>query len=437
MNSAPRRVVITGIGVVCPLGCNKEALWEGLSSPRSAVGPLSFPVPGSVPVSFGAEATEFRGEIEDFGALDKERKKAIRKGLKVMCRECQMGVAAAQLALEDAGLAPAALDPERWGVSFGSDYMLSLPEEFIEGIRECLDDGRFRFSRWAARGMPKMSPLWLLKYLPNMPASHVAIYNDLRGPSNSVTMREASSNLAVSEAFQIIARGSADGMIAGATGTRIHPMKMMHCVQQEELAQDDGDPAAASRPFDLGRRGMVLGEGAGAVVLEELSRAEARGATIFGEVLAAATGSAIGRRLLADRRRAIAGVLGRVLAASGLGPEQIGHVHAHGQSTRRGDAAEAQAIHDVFGGRDRPVPVVAAKSHFGNLGAGSGAVELAASLLAWRHGRLFPVLNFRTPDPDCPISPVVDDSTEPGLSAVNVNVTPQGQASAVLVVRPS
>ena len=153
-----------------------------------------------------------------------------------------------------------------------------------------------------------MSPLWLLKYLPNMPASHLAIYNDFRGPNNSLTLREASANAALGEAYQIISR-RADLMIVGETGSRLHSMKMLHAVQQEEVFLGDGDPAAASRPFDRDRRGMVLGEGAGAVVIEELSAAQARGATIYGEVLGAATSSVAARRLVAQRDRAMANAL--------------------------------------------------------------------------------------------------------------------------------
>ena len=151
--------------------------------------------------------------------------------------------------------------------------MLSVPEEFSEGVVQCLDEqGQFHFSRWGPEGMAKMSPLWLLKYLPNMPASHLAIYNDFRGPNNSLTMREASANAALGEAYQIILRGDADVMLVGATGTRLHPMKTVHAVSQEEVCLgDDDDPATASRPFDRDRRGMVLGEGAGAIVLEELA----------------------------------------------------------------------------------------------------------------------------------------------------------------------
>jgi 3-oxoacyl-[acyl-carrier-protein] synthase II len=436
MGSSPKRVVITGMGVVCPLGSTTEALWEGLLAGRSAVGPLSCLPADSLPIRFAAEAKQFTGEIDDFGPLDKEQKKAIRKGSKMMCRECQMGVAASQIALSDAALTLGKADPDRTGISFGSDYMLSPPDEFTEGIRQCLDaEGRFQFSRWGDEGIPKMSPLWLLKFLPNMPASHLAIYNDLRGPNNSVTLREASANIAAGEAMQIILRGSAEAMLVGCTGTRLHPMKTIHAVQLEELASPDVEPAQACRPFDRLRTGMVLGEGAAAVVLEELSAAQARKATIHGEILAAASSCVSGRRLLADRRQAMINVLTSLLKTSGLKPEAIGHLHAHGLSTRSCDVEEAQAIQSVFGNRARSVPVVAAKSHFGNLGAGSGIVELIASLLALKYRRLFPVLNYETPDPDCPVAAVTTHSRESGDCFINLSVTPQGQASAVLVQR--
>jgi 3-oxoacyl-[acyl-carrier-protein] synthase II len=445
MTQAARRVVITGIGAICPLGSTKEALWEGLSQGRSGVGTVPIFAPAkmglspsppdlALPVSVGAPARQFTGEIDDFGPLDKETKKSIRKGLKVMCRECQLGVAVAQLALADAGWKPGSFDPERVGISFGADYMLSAPEEFSEGILQCLDQQRqFHFSRWGREGMTKMSPLWLLKYLPNMPASHLAMYNDFRGPNNSLTLREAAANAALGEAYQIILRGSAELMLVGSTGTRLHPMKMLHAVSQEEVFLGDGDPAAASRPFDRDRRGMVLGEGAGAVVLEEISSAQARGATIYGEVVGAATSSAAGRRLVAQRDVAMVNVLRATLRAAGADVNDVGHLHAHGLSTRTSDADEARAIQEVFAPRATPLPVVAAKSYFGNLGAGSGMVELIASLLAMRHDRLFPVLNYATPDPECPVAAVRNGDARPGSSFINLNVTPQGQASAVMV----
>lgn len=436
MIRASRRVVITGLGVISPLGNTPESLWEGLVTGQSPVGPVASFATDSLPTRFAAEARQFTGHIDDFGPLEGEKKKTIRKTLKVMCREALMGVAAAQRAIFDAALSEGGFDPDRTGSVFGSDYMITAPEDFTAGILKCLSAERqFDFDRWAKEGMPQLNPLWLLKYLPNMPAAHVAIYNDMRGPNNSITVREASANLAIGEAFRIISRGGADVMVAGATGTRVHPMKMVHAVTQEEVAGNGANPQTVSRPFDLHRCGMVLGEGAGAMVLEDLGAAKARGAKIYGEVVGHASTSVAARRLVAARRQSLVNVMRGALRDAALHPDQLGHLHAHGLSTRTCDIEEAQAIQEVFGGRSRPAPVVAAKSSFGNLGAGSGAVELIASLLALRHGTLFPVLNYSTPDPQCPLAVVRALDVPAGEFALSSNVTPQGQASAILIRR--
>lgn len=436
VNRSGVRVVVTGVGMITPLGNSKDALWQNLSNVRSGVAAIKSLPPDALPVDFAAEARDFTGHVDDFGPLEGEQKKQVRKGLKVMCRECQMGVAAAQRALADAGLAAGKCDPDRTGVVFGSDYMVTQPDEFAAGIVDCLDDARrFHFSRWATQGLSKMNPLWLLKYLPNMPASHIAIYNDLRGPNNSITQREASGNLALGEAFRVIARGHADVMVAGATGTRVHPMKAVHAVLGEKLAESGGDPATAARPFDLNRSGMVLGEGAGVVILESLTSAEKRGATIYGEVVGTGSSAVSGRDLTAHLCQALANSMRAAFRDAGIAPQQVGHVHAHGLATRMCDAEEAKAIREVFAEHADRVPLTAAKSFFGNLGAGSGVVELIASLLAIGHRQLFPVLNYSTPDPECRLKVVAGSAADPGDCCLNLSVTPQGQASCLLVRR--
>lgn len=426
-----RRVVVTGVGVVTPLGSSKESLWNALQSGQSGVGELKLIDSTNLPTPYGAEAKQFTGSIDDFGPLDSDRKKAIRKGLKVMCREIQMGVAAAQLAMTDAGLEPGGYDNDRTGIVYGSDYIMTLPGEFLDGVRNCLDaEGRFEFDRWAHDGLPKVTPLWLLKYLPNMPASHIAIYNDMRGPNNSITLREASPNLAVAEAYSTIARGSADAIIAGATGTRVHSLRSIHVVLQEPIANGSDDPTKLSRPFDRHRTGLVLGEGAGAIMLEELESAKARGASILGEVVGYGSSTVTNRLGEPQTDVALRNVMEQALRTSGLSVDEIGHVHAHGLSTKQCDSAEAAAIQRTFANRKSPVPVTAAKSYFGNLGAGSGMVEIVASLLAMQHGELFPILNYEEPDADCPINAAKAGSS-PGDSFINVNISPQGQAGAI------
>ncbi len=432
-NDPPRRVVITGLGIICPLGSAPDAVWTALAEGRSGVAVSTLLPPDRQPLRFAGEARQFTGEIDDFGELSKEQRKAIKKGLKVMCRETRMAVAAAQLALADAGLAETPPDPESSGVVLGSDYMLTMPEDFTAGIEKSAPGGEFQFDRWGREGLGEMTPLWMLKYLPNMPASHIAIFNDLRGPNNSLTMREAASNLAVGEAFQTIQRGHANVMIAGATGTRVLPMQAIHAMQSEQMATEDGDPAKASRPFDKHRTGMVAGEGSGMVVLEELATAQARGARIYAEV------RSVGRATVADGElhgkcdAALALAMQAALRDAGATPADVGHINAHGLATPRSDAAEARAIGEVFGPLAERVPVTALKSYFGNLGAGSGVVELACSVLALREGRLPRVLNYETPDPDCPLAIVQDDATPAGRSFLKLSTTPQGQAAVLYV----
>jgi 3-oxoacyl-[acyl-carrier-protein] synthase II len=222
-------------------------------------------------------------------------------------------------------------------------------------------------------------------------------------------------------------------MIAGATGTRVHPMKVVHAAQTEQLAPGEEDPARSSRPFDKNRRGMVLGEGAGAVVLEELESALARGATIYAEVVGAGSSAVADKNLQARREIALGNAMRAALRDAGATPEEIGHVNAHGLGSLSTDADEAQALHTVFGERASKIPLVAPKSFFGNLGAGGGVVELAASALALRHGHLFPVLNYETPDPVCPVAAVRSADVGAGTSCLNLSVTPQGQAAVVML----
>src|SRR5262245_32511074 len=424
-----RRVVITGIGLISPLGNSPEKLWEALASGTSGVHELtSIPVE-AFPTRYVAEARDLTGSIEDFGPLERSMSRNIKKNLKVMCREMQIGIAAAQLALSDCKLPLGAVHLDRVGCVYGSDYMLTLPQEFTSGIRSCLNDhGKFDFGNWADKGLPSVEPLWLLKYLPNLPASHISIFNDLRGPNNSLTMREPSSNLAIAEAYCTIVRGHADAMLAGATGTKIHPARTIHVVTQEEIAVDGDDPRRLSRPFDRDRAGAVLGEGAATLVLEELEYAQSRGAKILGEVIGFSSSAVSDERGIGRYKAAFQNSYSQALASARLTPDDIGHVNAHGLSTRRCDAEEAQAIAEYFGSRHSPVPVAAAKSYFGNLGAAGGLVELIASLLALEHNRLFRTLNYKTPDPECPVEVAASDGLPSGDVFIKANITPQGQA---------
>jgi 3-oxoacyl-[acyl-carrier-protein] synthase II len=426
------------MGLISPLGNTPAELLEGLQAGKSGIAAFSQIPRDAFCTSYGAEAWDFSGDIKDYGPLDKSLQRPIRKNIKVMCREIEMGVASAQLALHHAGFSHDHFNRDRVGVLFGSDYIMSLPEEYTDAIKACIeDDGTFNFSKWGLQGLPKITPLWLLKYLPNMPASHIAIYNDLRGPNNSLTIREASSCAAIAEGVSTILRGHADALVVGATGSRIHPLRTLHASLQEPLARDRDDCTTMSRPFDATRDGSVLGEGAASLLCESREHAEKRGAKIYAEVIGYGTscvGESAGQR---PTQIAIANALRatmRSAQAAGHGETPVGHIHAHGLSDVHMDRDEASAIAEVFGAPDSQPPVTTAKGHFGNLGAGGGMVEIIASLQCLG-GTLFPIRNLNQIAEDCPVRAVTTADCPAGDSFISVNVTPQGQAAAVWIRR--
>ncbi|MCS7238549.1 MAG: beta-ketoacyl-[acyl-carrier-protein] synthase family protein [Thermoguttaceae bacterium] len=439
--SESRDVVITGVGVVCPLGLTAEELWTGLTEGRYGIGPFSLlgensgRLPSAAePLRIAAPVRQFTGSLDNFGPPPAEIAKSLRKGLKLMCRESQMAVAAALRALSDAGWQPDLFPSDRCGVVFGCDYLLTTPEEFIAAVRACTEDGAFRFALWGEKGLSQMTPLWLLKYLPNMPASHIAIYCQFCGPSNSITLREAGGLVGIAEAARIIAAGHADLMVVGATGSRLHPMKIIHALTQEQVVAG-GEPATSCRPFDRQRRGTVLGEGAAAIVLESAESAARRAAPVYGKIVACASACQVGSSWQTDVEGALRQVLQRLISQEGKRRSTISFISAQGLGTRSGDRAEARAIAGVFGQANGAPPVVAAKAYLGHLGGASAVTELIAGLLALRAGELYPIRNFCHPDPECPVNVVRESGMPAGDAFIQLAYTPQAQAAGVLVAR--
>ncbi|MDR1492305.1 MAG: beta-ketoacyl-[acyl-carrier-protein] synthase family protein [Planctomycetaceae bacterium] len=426
------RVVITGMGTVSPLGLTLDSLWKSLS--ESVSGVRACTQNKRFPINCAAPADAFTGNIDDFGELEPNLKKNIRKGLKLASREIQMCIAATQRALADAGIVAGQFEPDRVGTSIGSDCIFTTTAELEDAIKSCRNElGCFDCSVWGQNGLPKMTPLWQLKYLSNMSACHLAIYNDFRNVCSSVTLREASIGATIGEAVHNIRSGKTDIMIVGATGSRLHPVKMIHAILTEQVAQGTDPPETVSRPFDRERQGMVLGEGAGSLALESEEHARKRGVKIYAEIVCGTYLSHVERGMIPNRREALTRSITALCRRANMTPEQIGHINAHGLSTFACDLDEANAIRNVFG--ERHIPVTAAKSYFGNLGAGSGAVELIAGVLALKNNQLFPILNHVMGDPDCPITPVREFGVPTGDSFIKLAVSPQAQAAAILVRR--
>jgi 3-oxoacyl-[acyl-carrier-protein] synthase II len=433
--SAPTRsrdVVITGIGVVSPIGIGVEEFWKNLAARRSGV-VRSKLFPGfAAPDQAGGEVREFTEE-----SARKVYLKEHRKNLKAMCREIQLGVASAMLALQHSGLNLDTIDHERLGVEFGAHLMLSAPDILNTACVACTepDHPDFNFAQWGEQGLPRMEPLWLLRYLPNMPACHISISSDARGPSNSLTLDDAAGNMVIGEACRILERNAADVMITGSTGTTLHPIKTLHLALWHDLATTPDEPEKRCRPFDKHRTGRVVAEGACSFILEGREHAVARQAKIWGRVLGTGGSTVTDRTGKPNFRQALAQAMRAALKSAGLTPDQVGHVNAHGLGTPEIDRCEAQAILDVFGSDlGRRVPVTAIKSYLGNSGAGSGTLELAASLVGLSHGLVPPTLNYETPDPECPLNVVAGEPLPMSNRVVlKVNVTRMGQASAAVV----
>lgn len=425
-------VVITGLGVVTPIGIGVDRMWDSLQARRSGVGVCGLFAGLATPDGVCAEVKDFTDETARKQHLTA---KELRKNIKAMCREIQLGVAAAMQALAHSGLKLDEMNRERLGVEYGANLMLSAPDVLSEAADACCTEPlKFDMSVWGERGFPKMEPLWLLRYLPNMPACHISITADARGPSNSLTLDDVSGCTVLAEARRVLQRNAADVMITGSTGTSVHPIKTLHYALWHDLAKSPAEPERRARPFELHRTGRVLGEGAGSFILEREDFARQRGATIYAYLRGVGSSCVTDRDGTPRYRTALANAMRSALRSAGLEPKDIGHINAHGLGTDQVDVQEAQAIHDVFGPElGRTVPVTAPKSYLGNAGSGAGMQELAASILGLRHGVIPATLNYETPDPRCELRVVTDLTPTDNRFVLKVNVTRAGQAAAVVV----
>ena len=415
---------MTGVGVVSPVGIGNESFWQNLIAGRTGIGFLRSLPHHDLPCRLAAEVHDF----------DPARYMSHRKFVKLMSRDIQLGVAAATLAVEDAGITRGTVDPDRFGVEMGAGRMSTTPQELLEAVARCTTADGFDASRWNEDAMGEICPLWLLRQLPNMPACHISIEHDARGPNNTVTSREASALLALGEAIRVIERGAADVMIVGGCGSAIHPVDITKLSLFEGLSRRDDDPRRACRPFDFERDGAVVGEAAAAWIVERYEHAVARGADIYAEVLGTGAGCDGSGYSNGARGTGLVRAITAAMQQAGIRPEELGHINAHGKSTQRDDLVEARAYHRVLGDAAAEIPITAMKSYFGHSDAGSAALELSGTLLAIRHGAVPHTLNYETPDPRCRVQ-VVHEGPQPLKlrAALTVNRTHLGQSAAAVV----
>ncbi|MEN1680307.1 MAG: beta-ketoacyl-[acyl-carrier-protein] synthase family protein [Planctomycetota bacterium] len=418
-------VVITGMGVVCPIGVGLDEVWSAIQSRRSGVRRIE-------DVYQAGWITPYGGTVEGF-----EAKKFVkpRKSLKVMADEIQWAFAAGEQAWAHAGLSEEGeggagqVDPERVGVVCGAGLLYCDMEEMERSYKACVGEaGGFDFQKWGKAGLGDLFPLWMLKYLPNMAACHIGIRRDARGPTNSIAHGDTSALLAMGEAADMIRRGVADVMITGGSSRRLHMTDPMWSAGAE-FWKTGQDPATACRPFDARRTGPVCGEGAAMLVLESRRHAQRRGAKPIAEVLSVADRA--DRSLLQGEftGECIEHAITAALAQADVDAEAIGFVNAHGMGDPAADICEAKAIRTTLD----DTPVTAPKSFIGNLGAAGGAVEIVMGLLAAQHGQTLPTLNYEQPDPACPVSVTTQAQPlgSPLFAAINFNTT--GQAAAAVL----
>jgi beta-ketoacyl-acyl-carrier-protein synthase II len=382
-----RRVVITGVGVISPVGNDAQTFWASLLAGKSGIGPVTHFDASEFP-------TRIAGEVKDFDPSAFMDKKDVKR----TDRFVQFAIAATKMALEDARLKIEEQDPERVGVYIGSG---------IGGLATWEDQHRVLLEK----GPRRVSPFLIPMMIANMAAGQVSIHFGLKGPNSAPITACATGTHAIGDAFKIIQRGEADVMVAGGTEATIRPLAFAGFCAARAMSTRNDEPEKASRPFDKDRDGFVMGEGAGVLILEELEHAKRRGAPIIAEV--------IGYGMSADAFHLTQpdpdgdGAKRAMLAAirdAGIRPEEVDYINAHGTSTELNDKVETQAIKAAFGEHAYKLAVSSTKSMTGHMLGAAGAVEAIATALALRDQILPPTINYETPDPACDLDYVPNEA---------------------------
>jgi 3-oxoacyl-[acyl-carrier-protein] synthase II len=373
-----RRVVVTGVGLICGCGIGTEEVWQNLLAGKSGIGPITL---------FDASQHDCRiaGEVRGFEPLNWIEKKEVKK----MGRFIHLAIAGADFAMQMAALPNPVPDGDRTGVYIASGIG---GFDVIEREHEKLMKG----------GPGRISPFFIPGSIVNLASGHISIRYAARGPNSATATACSASAHSIGDSFKIIQRGDADVMICGGAEAAITPMGVGGFAAMKALSTRNAEPERASRPWDAGRDGFVVGEGAGILILEALDYAEKRGAKILAELVGyGMSGDAYHITQPAEEGAGGFSVMSRALEDAAVGPEAVGYINAHGTSTPIGDVIETMAIRRLFGRLPKRVPVSSTKSMTGHLLGGAGGLEAGISVLALRDRMLPPTINYETPDSDC------------------------------------
>ena len=407
-----RRVVVTGVGVVSPLGTGNAKNWEALIAGKSGIAPITRFDASDLPVKIA-------GEVKDFVAEDYIDKKEIKK----MDLFIQYSLAAAQFAMEDSGLVINEENAERVGVQVGAG-LGGLPA--IERYHTALLEG----------GYKKISPFFIPMLIINLAPGQISIKYGAKGPNLSSVSACATGTHSIGDAFHIIKRGDADAMIAGGCESTVTPLGIGGFSVMKALSTNNDNPTAASRPFDKGRDGFVLSEGAGIVVLEEYEAAKARGAKIYGEIVGyGLSADAYHLTSPAPGGEGAARCMKMALSTAKVNPEQVDYINAHGTSTPYGDVGETMAIRTVFGPHADKLMVSSTKSMTGHLLGAAGGVEAIFSLMAMKNSVVPPTINYENPDPECDLDYVPNTARDAKVDYAMSNSFGFGGTNASLLFK--
>jgi 3-oxoacyl-[acyl-carrier-protein] synthase II len=406
-----RRVVVTGVGVVSPLGTGNAKNWESLIAGKSGIAPITRFDTTDLPVKIA-------GEVKDFVAEDFIDKKEIKK----MDLFIQYSLAAAHFAMEDSGLVINEENAERVGVLVGAG-LGGLPA--IERYHTALAEG----------GYKKISPFFIPMLIINLAPGHISIKYGAKGPNLSSVSACATGTHSIGDAYHMIKRGDADAMIAGGTESTVTPLGIGGFAVMKALSTHS-DPVTASRPFDKDRDGFVLSEGAGIVVLEEYEGAKARGAKIYGEVVGyGLSGDAYHLTTPAPGGEGAARCIKMALSTAKVNPEQVDYINAHGTSTHFNDLYETMAIRSVFGPHADKLMVSSTKSMTGHLLGAAGGIEAIFSLMAMQNSVVPPTINYDTPDPECDLDYVPNTARDAKVEYAMSNSFGFGGTNASLLFK--
>ena len=407
-----RRVVVTGMSVVTSLGTELTDFWEKICAGKSGIGPVQRFDCSDFKVRFG-------GEIKDFDPRDQIPERELKR----LDRFVQFALYAAAKAIQQSGIDFSQGDPFRHGVVTGSG---------IGGLQE-IEDQHFNL---LDRGPSRVSPFMIPKLIVNAASGNISVRYGLRGPNSAVATACASANNAIGDAFRAIQYGDADVMITGGSEAAVTPMSIAGFANMTALSERNDDPATASRPFDKGRDGFVMGEGAGVIILEELGHAQRRGARIYGEIIGyGATGDAYHMTGQPENHEGLQRAMRRALRDGQLSPTDVQYVNAHGTSTPLNDPNEIRGIRAVFGAHADTLNVSSTKSMTGHMLGAAGGVEFIVSLLAIQHGIIPPTINQFEQDPECDLNVTPNTPVERRVDAAISNSSGFGGHNVALAVR--